>query len=149
VETLEVYCDGSGEERVGRAGGWAFVVVRQGEVLLRGDGGDPKTTSLVMELEAARAALRAVLRRRWHTKHDIVLISDCSIALEIAAGRFMPKPKQYTVLASSLRELAVKARASTRWVRAHGGHVWNEEVDLRAREARLAQPGARFVQPRR
>ena len=58
---LEVHCDGSGEERVGRPGGWAFVIVRDGEVLSERDGSAGKTTSLVMELEAARSALDEVV----------------------------------------------------------------------------------------
>ena len=131
---LEVYTDGSAEERVGKPGGWAFVVVRSEEVLLTSNGGAPSTTSLVMELEAALAGLRAVVTRGWHLVNVIELISDSSIALDIAAGRFMPR--KHVALATSLRETARDARANTRWVRAHSGHRWNEVVDALAREAK-------------
>ncbi len=134
---LEAHCDGSGEERVGRPGGWAFVIVRDGEVLVERDGSAAKTTSLVMELEAARAALDEVVARRWHFTHQVLLISDCRVALEVAAGTFTPRPAKYAALSAALRELAVTSNAVTKWVRAHAGHRWNEHVDASARAARL------------
>jgi ribonuclease HI len=135
---LEVYTDGSAEERVGKPGGWAFVVVRSEEVLLTSNGGSKSTTSLVMELEAALAGLRAVVSRGWHLVNVVELISDSSIALDIAAGRFMPK--KHVELATRLRETAREAKASTRWVRAHSGHRWNEVVDVLAHEAKRRVP---------
>jgi ribonuclease HI len=134
---LEVYCDGSGEERVGRPGGWAFVIVRDGEVRCERDGGAIKTTSLVMELEAARSALEEIVAQRWHFTHHIMLISDCRVVLEVAAGTFTPRPEQYAVRSSALRALALTSGAVTKWVRAHAGHQWNEHVDASARSARL------------
>lgn len=133
--TLELYCDGSAEERVGTRGGWAFVAVRGDEVLATRSGAASSTTSLVMELEAALAALREVVARGWHERHAVELVSDSSIALDIAAGRFMPK--RHVALAQALREAAVAAKASTRWVRAHSGHRWNEAVDALAHEAKV------------
>lgn len=135
---LELYCDGSAEERVGKPGGWAFLVVRSEEVLLTKNGGSPSTTSLVMELEAALAGLREVVARGWHLVNSVELICDSSIALDVAAGRFMPK--RHEALAKALREMAVEARASTRWVRAHSGHRWNEVVDALAHEAKRRHP---------
>jgi len=134
---LEVHCDGSAEERVGRPGGWAFVIVRDDEVLCERDGSASKTTSLVMELEAARSALDEVVEQRWHFTHRVVLISDCRVALEVAAGTFTPRPAKYAALSSALREVAVTSGAVTKWVRAHAGHRWNEHVDASAKAARL------------
>lgn len=131
---LELYCDGSAEERVGKPGGWAFVVVRSEEELLRGSGASASTTSLVMELEGARAGLGEILSRRWHLDHAVELISDSTIALDVAAGRFLPK--RHGALAQALRAAAVEAGATTRWVRAHSGHRWNEAVDALAEEAK-------------
>ena len=134
VRLLEVHCDGSGEARTGRPGGWAFVVVRDEQVLAEGSGGAKVTTSLVMELEAALAGLRAVVKRGWHREHVVELISDSSIALDVAAGRFVPKT--HVVLAQALRDLAITADAKTRWVRGHSGVRWNERVDAAAEEAK-------------
>ena len=133
---LEVYCDGSAEERVGKPGGWAFVIVREDSVLLEKSGRSPSTTSLLMELEAARSALEAVISNGWHLNHTIELISDSSIALDIAAGKFLPK--RHVPLAEALRAIALVAGARTRWVRAHSGHRWNERVDLAAARAKAS-----------
>lgn len=133
---LELYTDGSAEERVGKPGGWAFLVVSGDEVLASGTGASASTTSLVMELEAALQGLKELVARGWHTQARVELISDSSIALDIAAGRFLPK--RHVSLALALRAAAVDARATTRWVRAHSGHRWNEVVDLLAAQAKRA-----------
>jgi ribonuclease HI len=131
---LDVYCDGSAEDRVGRPGGWAFLVVRGDEVLVSRTGASRSTTCLVMELEAALAGLKEVLARGWHRGHAIELISDSSIALEIAEGRFVPKG--HATLAEALRAASLEAGASTRKVRAHSGCRWNEAADALAHEAK-------------
>ncbi len=132
---LELYCDGSADAQVAKPGGWAFLVVRHDKVLVSKSGRSASTTSLVMELEAARAALKEVIKRGWHLKHTVELISDSSIALDIAAGRFLPK--RHVELAKKLRATAATARAQTRWVRAHSGHPWNEAADALARKAKI------------
>ncbi|MBM4777549.1 MAG: reverse transcriptase-like protein [Archangiaceae bacterium] len=132
---IELYCDGSGEERVERPGGWAFVIVRDGEVLHEGHGFEEATTSLIMELEAARAGLEAIIEHGL--VGEVTVISDCRIALEVAAGTFRPKPTRYHALCDALRAAAVRANAKTRWIRGHVGHRLNELVDARAHEAKL------------
>lgn len=134
---VEVHSDGSGGERAGRPGGWAFVVVRGDEVLARGEGRAGQTTCLLMELEAARAGLAEVLARGWHAPHGVVLVCDSSIVLDVAAGRFLPKPRAVQPAALALRAVATQCQLTTRWVRAHAGQRWNELVDARARAARL------------
>jgi ribonuclease HI len=132
---LSLYCDGSAAERVGRPGGWAFVVVRDDEVLVSKSGAAAATTCLVMELEAARAGLAEVVARGWHHDAQVELVSDSTIALDIAAGRYLPR--KHVALAQSLREVAVQAGVHTRWVRAHSGQKWNEAVDALAHQARM------------
>lgn len=133
--TLELYCDGSSEAFVGTPGGWAFLVVRRGEVIASGSGAARTTTSLVMELEAARAALREVVSRGWHRRDAVELVSDSSIALDVAAGRFVSK--KHVTLCHALRAASVEAGATTRWVRAHSGHRWNDAVDALAHDAKV------------
>lgn len=134
VPLLQVHCDGSGEARAGQPGGWAFVVVRDEQLLARGSGGAKVTTSLAMELQAALAGLRAVVKRGWHRGQIVELISDSSIALEVAAGRFVPRT--HGPLAQRLRDAAIAADAKTRWVRGHSGVTWNERVDAAAEVAK-------------
>ena len=134
VRLLQVHCDGSGEARVGQQGGWAFMVVRDDQVLAKGSGHAAVTTSLVMELKAALQGLRAVVAHGWHRDHLVELISDSSIALEVAAGKFVPKTQ--AALAHELRRAAIAADARTRWVRGHSGVRWNERVDAAAEAAK-------------
>lgn len=135
IPLLELYADGSGEERVGKRGGWAFLIVRDDQLLLAKSGRSSSTTSLLMELEAARRGLKEIISRGWHHEHSVELISDSSIALDIAAGRFMPK--KHVELATALRAAAVEASVRTRWVRAHSGHRWNEAADAAAHAAKV------------
>jgi ribonuclease HI len=134
---LELYCDGSGEERVGRPGGWAFLAVRDDELVHAAHGAAAKTTSLVMELEAVSAALRTALAEGWHVAHEVVVVSDSRIALEVADGHFMPRPVAYRAQAEALRALAIATGARTKWVRGHAGHRWNEAVDALAHRAKV------------
>lgn len=132
---IELYCDGSGEERVERPGGWAWAIVRDGEVLHEGRGSEEATTSLIMEFEAARAGLEAVMAHGLGG--EVTVISDCRIALEVAAGTFKPKPERYHALSDALRAAAVRANATMKWIRGHAGNPLNEHVDALARQAKL------------
>lgn len=135
-KVLEVYSDGSAEGRSGRPGGWAYMLVLNGKVLASRTGAAPSTTSLLMEIEGALAGLREVHRRNLHRTYAVKLLSDSTIALDIAAGRFTPKP--HVDLAQTLRATALAVGVTPQWVRAHAGHSWNEAVDLLAREAKIA-----------
>lgn len=142
---LEVYSDGSAEEQVGRPGGWAFVIVRDDVLLAQGHGAEPKTTSLLMELRAALEGLQATVALE---AGEVVLISDSRIVLEVAAGQFKPKPAGVAALSTEVREVALRVRAGTKWVRAHSGHRWNEQVDDLAHQARV-QLKAQLAERRR
>lgn len=135
---LELYCDGSGAERMNRPGAWAWAAVSGETLRAERVGFVDSTTCLLMELEAARDALVEVVAQGLHEVHQVVLVSDCRIALEVAAGTFTPKPPRYASLVAALRAAALEARASTRWIRAHAGHRWNEHVDALARAARTS-----------
>ncbi|MFO0595329.1 MAG: RNase H family protein [Myxococcaceae bacterium] len=134
MSPLEVYCDGAGSDRVGRPGGWAFVVVRDDAVVLEGAGAAPKTTSLVMELLAAAEGLEAV--HAAQLVGPVRLISDCRIALDVATGVFFPRPPRYRALCERLRAAFLVRETTAVWVKSHAGDRWNEEVDGRAARAR-------------
>lgn len=130
---ITLYADGAGAERVGRPGGWAFCLVRDDELLLERWGREAKTTSLTMELIAA---LRGLETASELGIDQLELVSDCRIVLDVIAGTFLPKPAGVRELAASLRAAARRLTVTTRWVRAHSGHAWNEAVDALAAEAR-------------
>lgn len=137
-----LYCDGSAQPLAGGPGGWAFVVVHAGESVLEGMGAESSTTSVRMELQAALSALTAAVAHGWH-REPLELVSDSRIALDVANGTFLPKPPADRALALALQSLNRLAQAKTRWVRAHQGERWNEHVDARALEAKLAAPKRR------
>lgn len=136
---LLIYADGSGDDRPGKPGGWAFAVVRGEELVAEGWGHAEVTSCLAMEFAAAREGLAAVRAAGWHEHAEVELVSDCSIALEVASGRFMPKPQRHRADAEALRAAFEGLGATTRWVRAHAGNAWNEAVDLLARLARTGE----------
>lgn len=113
---LSVYCDGSSTERKGRAGGWAFVLVRDGVELCTGSGGARATTNNVMELEAARAGLEEAERRRDGPGEAVELVTDSRYVLE---------------------QLSAPG-VQLRWVRGHSGNVFNERADALAHDAKQA-----------
>lgn len=131
--SVRLYADGAGAERVGRPGGWAFVVVRGDVPLLEGSGREAKTTSLMMELVSAARGLEAVAALGLR---EVELISDCRIVLEVVRGEFLPKPAMVRAAALALRDVARPLDVTTRWVRGHSGDVWNEAVDALAAHAR-------------
>ena len=119
VQMLSVYSDGSSAGRSDRAGGWAFVVVREGALICEGSGGARATNSNAMELEAARAGLRAAIAQRIATE-EIELVTDSRVTLE------------------ALREECASDQIKLRWIRAHSDEAWNETVDAMAGAAKQA-----------
>ncbi|MBK7863939.1 MAG: hypothetical protein IPJ65_36095 [Archangiaceae bacterium] len=111
---LSVYCDGSSTDRGGRAGGWAFVVVRDGVELTAGSGGAKATTNNLMELAAARAGLEAATKLKL-ADEEVELVTDSRYVLEQLGG-------------------GVRGR----WVRGHSGEQFNERADALAHQAKQA-----------
>lgn len=140
-EVLSVYTDGSSDGQPGRAGGWAYVIVRRGSVLLEGAGADASTTSSSMELRAAHEGLSAVLSRGWHKGAIVELVSDSRVTLDVACGAYLPATD--VSLAKALRQACIDASARTRWVKGHSGDMWNEQVDALAETAKQTRLPAR------
>lgn len=136
---LSVYADGSSHSRGGLPGGWAFVVVKDGQVQVTKSGGAKSTTNNQMELRAALLGLREVIA--LGLSEAVELVSDSRFTIDIANGSYLPT--KHLAQAKELREAAVQARATTRWVRGHSGDRWNEVVDALAHEAKQAFVPAR------
>ncbi|MFT3712474.1 MAG: hypothetical protein QM817_32915 [Archangium sp.] len=129
---ITVVTDGAGAERTGRPGGWAFIIVRGDEILAQGTGREAKTSSLVMELTAALRGLEAAKP----FDEELQLVTDSSIAIDVAKGTFLPKPARYHALCHELRAAFLERKATARWVKGHSGDKWNELVDQLAGAAR-------------
>lgn len=115
-------------------GGWAYAVVRDDVLTAMHSGGAKATTNNRMELKAALNGLRAVME--LNAGEPIELVSDSRFTLDIANGSYLPK--KHLEEALTLREAAVAAAATTRWVRGHNGDKWNEAVDALAHHAKQA-----------
>jgi ribonuclease HI len=131
---LNVYCDGSAHGFAGLPGGWAFVVLRDGQVLETGQGGAKKTTNNHMELEAAIAGLRCAQRLRRENE-PISFTTDSRLTIDVARGLELPTRLEREAL--QLNDLSAALAAEARWVRGHAGDPWNEHVDALATEARV------------
>jgi ribonuclease HI len=144
-ETLEsrlisLFCDGSAHAKPGYPGGWAFVIVREGEVLRSGTGGARRTTNNRMEMTAAIEGLKAWLDLGLDS--PLELVSDSRHSLDIASGAHLPRKD--SELVSELHRLAQQAKVTCRWVAGHSGNEWNERCDRLAHEAKQSFVPARI-----
>lgn len=151
---VSVYADGSSGAGGGKAGGWAFVIVRdEVEVLQAGYGGHPSTTNNVMELTGAIRGLEALVVLRAfnlvRAGEALELVSDSQYTLGMASGSYCPTTN--LELAARIKQLTQDTKARTRWVRGHEGNTWNERVDSLAgkgkREVSIPAPveGCRWI----
>lgn len=107
------------------------MIVREGEVLLCGFGGEPSTTNNLMELRGAYEGLEAVLRLRL-PEEPVVLCSDSEYVLGFARGELTARYNlEETARVTAAAEVL---GATTRWVRGHGlkqGVKWEEaHIDI-------------------
>ena len=139
--TVRVYSDGSAGATVGLPGAWAFVVLDGPRLVAEGRGTVARTTSLLMELHAARAGLEAARAKGFDA---VELCCDCSIVLDVVTGAFLPRPAALAAPCAALREAAGRLTVVPRKVKGHGDDAWNAHVDAAARAARsAAQRGGR------
>ncbi len=134
---IEVYADGSSTGRSDREGGWAYVILVDGQPFLTAYGGHPSTTNNLMELEAAIQGLTAVAAHKSITdlKKPIVLVSDSMYTLGIGNGTMVPAKNLESAYA--LRELVLSLGVTTRWVKGHSKDPWNERCDSLAKRGKM------------
>lgn len=133
---LEIYTDGACSGNPG-PGGWAAILIWQGKK--KGiKGFEANTTNNRMELRAAVEGLKAVKR-----DVKIVLYTDSQylkrgmtewINLWLKTNWNKGKVKNQD-LWIQLHELNQKYSIEWKWIKAHNGHILNEEVDGLARLA--------------
>ena len=132
-----VFTDGSCEGNPG-PGGWGFVWVQDGDIVLERSGHDPHTTNNRMELQALIEAYRALPRNAEITVH-----SDSQICVNTinqwAAGwerRGWKRKSGPIANLERVKELWSLAQArpgvTVAWIKAHDGSRWNEYADVLA-----------------
>lgn len=136
---IEVYTDGSGTSR-GSAGGWAYLLVRDGNLAGGWAGSEADATNNTMELTAAISGLYNAMTV-MEPGEEVVLCSDSEYVLGLAAGKF--EPSANVQLAHRVRRLAQATGSRFRHVDGHSGNEFNEMCDtwagLRRKAARKLQ----------
>jgi ribonuclease HI len=126
---VEVWSDGS-YGPLGH-GGWAAIVMVPWRVetrrLLYG-AAEPETDALTMEAEAAAAGIREAGRM---TRLPILVRTDCRTLIHLMQDSGAKHPAKAIVGAA-----ADRLDVSWKWVRAHNGHVLNEQAHSWATLAR-------------
>lgn len=123
---IDIYTDGSCHGNPG-PGGWAAIIVENGRQKTL-SGGELRTTSNRMELEAAIRGLGAVAR------HSAVTIySDSRYLVNTMTKNW--KRRANLDLWGRLDSLKADRKVQWKWVPGHAGHPLNEEADRIANQA--------------
>lgn len=140
---ISIFSDGSSEGNSIGAIGWAYIIVRENEILDCGAGGHSVGTNNVAELMAAIEGLRAFKKLKEILPHfgilddDIELVSDSQYVLGITNGQF--RPTKNLSLAKEIKALGKELKITTRWVKGHNGDFYNEKCDELAKHEKLKQ----------
>jgi len=143
---VEVYSDGSATTK-DKPGGWAWVIVVNGEKYSEGSGYVESATNNDMELLAAIEGLTASFEAIAEIQsgitynpsipsYKVTLISDSQLILGWASGEYQFKQQDKMEKYRKLRSWMEELKAETRWVKGHSGDEHNERCDKLAKEAR-------------
>jgi ribonuclease HI len=133
---ISIYSDGSSSGRLGGAGGYGWVIVKNDQVLAWSYGGSPLTTNNLMEMEGAIQGLEAVLELGLNGSNEpLELVSDSRYCLGMASGEYTAT-KNFAETAK-LHELAKKVGCRFRWVPGHQGNKYNEICDQLAKQGKI------------
>jgi ribonuclease HI len=144
---IEVYTDGSATTK-DKPGGWAFVMVIDGQKHSECSGHMGGASNNDAEMEAAIQGLAAALK---HVKdetdircgvdgipdYSVTLCSDSELIIGWTSGRYRFKQLDKIAKYNQLQFLAKRLKVQTRWVKGHSGDEHNERCDKLANEARL------------
>lgn len=116
---LEIYTDGSSKDGWGS---WAYVICRNGKIVVEKSGRIQKGASNIMELQAAIEALLALPE-----KSQLTLFSDSRILID--AMKLGEVPAAFQAQINTLLSLSKKHKIQWQWVKAHRGNPFNERCD--------------------
>lgn len=105
------------------AGGSAYVVLKDGELLHEASIGKECTTSNRMEVLAIVSVVN------WLPPHSkVVIYSDSEYAIRVLSGQWKPK-KNLDLVEMYNRIVQKHDKVEFSWVKGHNGNYWNEYVD--------------------
>jgi ribonuclease HI len=127
---IEVFSDGSATI-ASKPGGYGWVLTIDGTKHSEGNGFLEKSTNNDAEMEAAIYGLIAVQKYVFANpgEYEVTLCSDSQITLGWANGTYKFKQEAKYKRFEILKELMVRLKAKTRWVRGHSGDFHNERCD--------------------
>ncbi len=138
---IEAYTDGGCSGNPGK-GGWAFVLLSDGELICKGSGGEKLTTNNRMELEAVIALLEETIKRnitRIEIHTDSQYVKNGITAWmknwkrngwRTSGGDGVKNKELWVKLDVLTRKLDIKWT----WVKGHSGVKWNEVCDSLCQE---------------
>ena len=129
---IHIYTDGSCLGNPG-PGGWAYIIVQEGNPRRENSGHCSNTTNNRMEMMAAIEALKNI-----PPSQSVVVYSDSQLLIKTMTLGWKRKKNQD--LWNELDQLAARHRITWQWVRGHDGHPENEACDrLAVRAASLVR----------
>lgn len=142
TDRLHVYCDGSCPKPNG-AGGWAFIILKDNDYIVRSGGFGTGETNQTMELCAGLEALRQL---HWGMKlegaYPIKIISDSQYFIKgMTIWRSAWRRADYAGIMNlqwwkPLHDIQDQfSDLEFEWVKGHGSSRWNRYVDRLAGEA--------------
>lgn len=129
---LQIYTDGSHKNRYGA---WAFIIVRDGSIVLEKSSRVTQTSSNQMEFQAAIEALKVLLEGTTATFYSDsrILIDTMTLwSADWKANGWVKKngrPIPYVEQIIELNTLSEKHNLTWKWVRSHAGITFNERCD--------------------
>ena len=141
---FELYTDGSSTGKVGE-GGWAYVLLKSGVVLLEQYGGEDNTTNNRMELMGAIEGLRELYGAHG-SNSDITVYSDSQYVVkgimewfpkwqeEINRGKEIKNQDLWIALNDLFQSFS---SIKFKWVEGHAGIEHNERCDYLAKKGKL------------
>lgn len=131
-KVLQLFVDGSGES-LGGVGGWAAVVVVDGNRGAEFSGSIGYANNQTAELTAILEGLRAV-PEGW----GIEVVSDSESAIRWLTGMYRRRNPEVIRLCGFIEDLVAARGLSVKYthIRGHNGHIHNSRADYLAGEAR-------------
>jgi ribonuclease HI len=140
---FKLYTDGSSTGRVGE-GGWAFVIIKDDQLLFELSGGEHETTNNRMELSGVIEGLRYIYLNH-SAEVDIIVYSDSQYVVKGALEWFPKwekdiekgkKIKNQDLWLECKQLIDLFGSVHFEWIEGHSGIEFNERCDYLAKQAK-------------
>jgi len=148
ADCYQIYTDGGYFEKQD-IGGWGFVIFKNGQEFIQNSGSQKQTSSLEMELIAAKKALETLQEFAQEIEtYSVTLYTDSRILIEGLTEKYTTwcnnqwrvksgKTVVYKEHWQHLSNLSLQQQVELCWVKGHNGNHGNTLADSLARQAVL------------